>query len=87
MWAAGIVYAIAQNCGFIGSKSYYMTVPKYHLAANEIAAHFGVSKGGMSGKAKEIKEELNITSERDEWLTENERENSGRKLIKMLGRL
>ncbi len=84
MWAAGIVYAIAQNCGFIGNKSYYMTTPKYHLAASEIAVYFGVSKGGVYEKAKIIKDKLNIKAECDEWVTENERGNGGRKLIKML---
>ena len=69
MWAAGIVYAIAQNCHLVGNQYDIMHgKPKYHFTSDEIADAFGVSKGSASAKAKVIREELGIRNDRNEWL-------------------
>lgn len=70
MWAAGIVYAIAQTNGLIGNQyDLIFGKPKLHLTADEVAAAFGVSKGGMSGKAKHIRDTLHITPNQKEWMS------------------
>ena len=84
MWAAGIVYAIAQNCNLIGNRDIFMSRPEFHLTSDEISSYFSVSKGGMQAKAKNIKEELSISKSRDEWVTQKERNSGGRKLLNML---
>ena len=69
LWAAGIVYAIAQNCYFIGNQ--YNLVygrPKYHFTSDQIADAFSVSKGSASAKAKAIREALGIRDDKNEWL-------------------
>lgn len=69
MWAAGIVYAIAQNCYLIGNRYDLLCgKPKYHFTSDEIAGAFGVSKGSASAKAKAIREQLGIRNDRNEWL-------------------
>ena len=69
MWAAGIVYAICQNCCVVGNDRYaLLSHPKFRLSADEISGSFGVSKGGMSERAKFIREELGITRNKAEWL-------------------
>ena len=69
MWAAGIVYAITQNCYLIGNKyDIFSGRPKYHLTSDQVCDAFGVSKGGVSAKAKSIREELKITNTQNEWL-------------------
>ena len=69
MWAAGIVYAIAQNCNLIGNnRDIYLGIPKYRLRSDEICGACNVSKGGVSEKAKVIKKELSITQGKNEWL-------------------
>ena len=68
MWAAGIVYVIVQNAGLVGKRDLFMGIPKYSISADIVASFFGVSKGGMSEKAKGIRKELAITPTKDEWL-------------------
>ena len=69
MWAAGIVYAICQNCCVVGNDRYaLLSRPKFRLSAEDISTAFGVSKGGMSERAKFIREELGITRNKAEWL-------------------
>ena len=84
MWAAGIVYTIAQNCNLVGNRDFFMSIPAFHLSADDVSSYFGVSKGGMSEKAKVIKKELGISKDRDEWVTQKDRENGDRALLKML---
>ena len=75
MWAAGIVYAIAQNCYLVGNQYDIMHgKPKYHFTSDEIAGAFGVSKGGISAKAKAIREDLRIRNDKNEWLPPDMRE-------------
>ena len=75
MWAAGIVYAIAQNCYLVGNRYDIMSgKPKYHFTSDEIASAFGVSKGSMSAKAKAIRDDLGITNVKNEWLHPDMRE-------------
>ena len=75
MWAAGIVYAIAQNCYLIGNQYDLLCgKPKYHFTSDEIAGAFGVSKGTISAKAKAIREDLGIRNDINEWLPPNMRE-------------
>lgn len=87
MWAAGIVYAIAQNCNLVGNRDIFMSIPTFHLSADEVSSYFGVSKGGISEKAKMIKKELGISKDRDEWVTQKDRENDGRTLMKILRKM
>lgn len=87
MWAAGIVYAIAQNCNLVGNRDIFMSTPEYQLSPDVVSSYFGVSKGGMSEKAKNIRKELNITKERDEWVTQKDRGYGGRTLLKMLKKM
>lgn len=69
MWTAGIIYAIAQNCNVIGNNGKMLIGrPRYRLKADDICAEFGVSKGGVSEKAKAIRKELSITQNKNEWL-------------------
>ena len=69
MWAAGIVYAIAQNCCLVGNQhAFLFGKSKYHFTSDEIAGAFGVSKGSASAKAKAIREQLGIRNDRNEWL-------------------
>ena len=80
MWAAGIVYAIAQNCNLIGNNiDILMGRPKFHLTSDEVSSYFGVSKGAMSEKAKRIRTELTITKDREEWMIPEWRDDEGRK--------
>ena len=75
MWAAGIVYAIAQNCYLIGNRYDLLCgKPKYHFTSDEIAGAFGVSKSSASAKAKAIREQLGIRNDRNEWLPPDMRE-------------
>ena len=76
MWAAGIVYVIVQNAGLVGKKDMLMGVPKYKLSADTVASFFGVSKGGMSEKAKGIRKELAISPTKDEWLVPSRHESN-----------
>jgi len=88
MWAAGIVYAIAQNCYLIGNQYDLLCgKPKYHFTSDEIAGAFGVSKGSASAKAKAIREQLGIRNDRNEWLPPDMREMNTmvKKLRKALG--
>jgi hypothetical protein len=90
MWAAGIVYAIVQNTGLVGKRYLLMGAPKYNLSTDKVASFFGVSKGGMSEKAKGIRKELAIIPTRDEWLVPSlhERNAVRKELDRMLrGRL
>lgn len=80
MWAAGIVYAIAQNSYLLGNQyNLLMGRPKYHLTSDEVAGAFGVSKGGMDGKARWIRNELNINKENEEWMLPEWRDSETRK--------
>ena len=75
MWAAGIVYAIAQNSYLVGNRYDILSgKPKYHFTSDEIASAFGVSKGSMSAKAKAIRGDLGITNVKNEWLHPDMRE-------------
>ncbi len=75
MWAAGIVYAMAQNCNMIGNNgNIFLGRPEYRLKPEEVCREFCVSKGGVSEKAKAIRKELSITQEREEWLLPSQRE-------------
>ena len=75
MWAAGIVYAMAQNCNMIGNNgNIFLGRPKYRLKPGEVCREFSVSKGGVSEKAKAIRKELSITKEKEEWLLPSQRE-------------
>ena len=56
MWAAGIIYAIAQNCNMIGNNgNMLLGRPKYKLKSDDLCEALGVSKGGVSEKAKAIR--------------------------------
>ena len=69
MWAAGIVYAIAQNCLLVGNQYDILCgKPEYHFTSDQIADAFGVSKGGVSAKAKAIRDQLGIRKDKNEWL-------------------
>ena len=73
--AAGIVYAITQNCGIVGNSARQITSDRrFHLSAATIGTTFGVSKGGAAEKAKLIKKELNITETNEEWFAPSERD-------------
>ena len=79
-WAAGIVYAIAQVTELVGNQRDLLRWrPKYEISAAQVAAAFGVSSGAMQGKAKEIREVLNITKQQEEWMTPEWRDNKSRK--------
>lgn len=52
MWAAGIVYAIAQNCNLMGNRDFFMSIPAFHLSADDVSSYFGVSKGGHVRKSE-----------------------------------
>lgn len=73
-WAAGIVYAIAQNCELLhGGRSFYLGVRQFDITGDMIASFFGVSKGGTVAKAKSIRDDLGI-SQKSEWLTQKQAE-------------
>lgn len=75
IWAAGIVYAMAQNCNMIGNNgNIFLGRPKYRLKPEEVCREFSVSKGGVSEKAKAIRKELSITQDKEEWLLPSQRE-------------
>ena len=77
MWAAGIIYAIAQNCNMIGNNGNMLIGrPKYRLKSDDLCEALGVSKGGVSEKAKAVREELTITQGKEEWLLPSQREGS-----------
>ena len=77
MWAAGIIYAIAQNCNMIGNNgNMLLGRPKYKLKSDDLCEALGVSKGGVSEKAKAIRKELAITQGKEEWLLPSQREGS-----------
>ena len=88
MWAAGIVYAIAQN-NYLTGNQYDLVCgrPKYHLTTDEVAEYFAVSKGGLFEKAKSIREKLRITVDKEEWMTPERRDNEGRKAMMLLRRM
>ena len=70
MWAAGTVYAIAQNCYLVGkTTSRLIERPKYRITSEIVANAFGVSVGGMSEKSKTIREELKIAKDKEEWMS------------------
>ena len=53
----------------VGNDRYaLLSRPKFRLSAEDISTAFGVSKGGMSERAKFIREELGITRNKAEWL-------------------
>ena len=77
MWAAGIIYAIAQNCNMIGNNgNMLLGRPKDRLKSDDLCQALGVSKGGVSEKAKAIRKELAITQGKEEWLLPSQREGS-----------
>ncbi|MBR1671036.1 MAG: hypothetical protein IJ695_10100 [Butyrivibrio sp.] len=77
MWAAGIIYAIAQNCNMIGNNGNMLIGrPGYRLKSDDLCAALGASKGGVSEKAKAIRKELAITQNKEEWLLPSQREGS-----------
>ena len=77
MWVAGIIYAIAQNCNMIGNNgNMLLGRPKYRLKSDDLCESLGVSKGGVSEKAKAIRKELAITQRKEEWLLPSQRERS-----------
>ena len=81
MWAAGIIYAISQNCNMIGNNGNMLIGrPGYRLKSDDLCAALGVSKGGVSEKAKAIRKELAITQNKEEWLLPSQRE--GIKVLK-----
>lgn len=61
-WAAGIVYAIAQN-NWIFDKN-----QEIHMTADELVKPFGVSKNTASSKAADIRKMLKIDHWNYEWL-------------------
>jgi len=62
MWAAGIIYAVSQNCNMIGNGGdWLLGRPSYRLNPDELCENLEVSKGGVSGKAKTIRKELGMT--------------------------
>ena len=77
MWAAGIIYAISQNCNMIGNNGNMLIGrPGYRLKSDDLCEALGVSKGGVSEKAKAIRKELAITQGKEEWLLPSQREGS-----------
>lgn len=83
MWAAGIIYAIAQNSNLVGrNTSVLMERPKYHLTSEIVANAFGVSVGGMSEKSKSIREELGIAKDKEEWMSPELRDSDIRIVFK-----
>lgn len=69
IWAGGIVYAVAQNCFLIGNRQDVFTArPKYHLTSDQICKAFGGAPGGVTSKAKLIRELLNMSSQNNEWV-------------------
>ena len=75
MWAAGMVYAITQNCNAIGNNGdMLLGRPKYRLKADDYCDGFGGSKGGVAEKAKSVRKELGITQGKEEWLIPSMRE-------------
>ena len=77
MWAAGVIYAISQNCNMIGNNGNMLIGrPRYRLKSDDLCAALGVSKGGVSEKAKAIRKELAITQGKEEWLLPSQREGS-----------
>ena len=77
MWAAGIIYAISQNCNMIGNNgNMLLGRPGYRLKSDDLCEALGVSKGGVSEKAKAIRKELAITQGKEEWLLPSQREGS-----------
>ena len=77
MWAAGIIYAISQNCNMIGNNgNMLLGRPKDRLKSDDLCEAIGVSKGGVSEKAKAIRKELAITQGKEEWLLPSQREGS-----------
>ena len=81
MWAAGIIYAISQNCNMIGNNGNMLIGrPGYRLKSDDLCAALGVSKGGVSEKAKAIRKELAITQNKEEWLLPSQRE--GNRVLK-----
>ena len=77
MWAAGIIYAMAQNCNMIGNNGNMLIGrPRYRLKSDDLCEAFGVSKGGVSEKAKVIRKELAITQGKEEWLLPSQRDDS-----------
>ena len=77
MWAAGIIYTISQNCNMIGNNgNVLLGRPGYRLKSDDLCEALGVSKGGVSEKAKAIRKELAITQGKEEWLLPSQREGS-----------
>ena len=88
MWAAGIVYAIAQNSNVVSQRRDYLVGnPKYHLTSNVVCTAFGVSNGGMSNKAKYIRDELGINQDKEEWMLPEWRDSEVRKALKTMRKL
>ena len=77
MWAAGIIYVISQDCNMIGNNGNMLIGrPGYRLKSDDLCEALGVSKGGVSEKAKAIRKELAITQNKEEWLLPSQREGS-----------
>ena len=77
MWAAGIIYAISQNCNMIGNNGDMLIGrPRYRLKSDDLCVVLGVSKGSVSEKAKAIRKELAIKQSKEEWLLPSQRERS-----------
>lgn len=74
MWAAGIVYAITQTNGVSRNRSGFIRDVRFHLDSAVIAAEFGVSKSGMTEKAKAVREELRISDSNEEWFVLSNRD-------------
>ena len=69
-WAAGIIYAVAQN-NFIFDKS--QTI---HMTAEELVEPFGLAKTTVSSKAAEIRKLLKIDHFNSEWVLASDIENN-----------
>ena len=69
-WAAGIIYAIAQN-NFIFDKS-----QPVHMTVDELVAPLGVAKTTAANKAAEIRKLLKIDHFNAEWVLASDVENN-----------
>ena len=88
VWAAGIVYVIAQNTNVVRLRSDIFTgIPKYHLSSDTVCSAFGVSNGGMGNKAKYIRDILGINKEKVEWMLPEWRDSEIRKSLKAMRKL
>ena len=65
-WAAGIIYAIAQNNWIFDKEN------SYHSSAQELVDPLGVSKSTAASKAAEIRKMLKIYHYNAEWVIESD---------------